>query len=88
MRLLLSVCLALGLALSLCPTPSVAPFPVDDPRAVFNAFIIPWWDRAPLSTRQFLHRHLTGDPLPPEERGARLRYGGPNARGPVFRHRQ
>ena len=74
MRSVLVLCLALGLLLALTPIPRVAPFPVDDPRAVFNPFIIPWWDHVSLSKRQFLHRHLTGDPLPPEGRSSPVRY--------------
>ena len=47
--------------------PNVAPFPAEDPRAVFNAFIIPWWDKQSIQTRRKVHLHWTGDPLPEEE---------------------
>lgn len=49
-------------------TPVVAPFPPEDPRAVFNAFIIPWWPHAPRWLREHIHLHWTGDPLPPDAR--------------------
>ena len=52
----------------------VAPFPPEDPRAVFNAFVIPWWDRSPIGFRRFLHLHLTGEPLgQAEEEAHRLK---------------
>ena len=72
--------LPLLLLLSSCPTPTVAPFPPEDPRSVFNAFVLPWWSAAPYWFRQRLHIHFTGKPLPPEEpresKPVRWRYTG------------
>lgn len=45
----------------------VCPFPEDDPRSVFNPFIVPWWRHAPRPVRSFLHRAVTGQPLPPND---------------------
>lgn len=62
----LLVLLGTLVCLSTLITPSVAPFPPDDPRAVFNAFVMPWWLHVPRWFRQWMHLHFTGRPLPPE----------------------
>ena len=42
----------------------VAPFPADDPRAVLNPLILPWWGSAPIGIRRIAHLIGTGQPLP------------------------
>ena len=68
------------------PEPCTAPFPPDDPRAVFNAFIIPWWQQAPRWLRSHIHVHWTGEPLPPDGRLRRYKPENPLEQQPTYQH--
>lgn len=70
------------------PEPTTAPFPPDDPRAVFNAFIIPWWQQAPRWLRSHIHVHWTGEPLPPDGRIRRYKPASPLEQQPSHHHYQ
>jgi len=54
-----------------------APFPGDDPRAIFNPFIVPWWYQIHPVYRDRAHLRWTGSHLPPEDFLV-----GPHVRGP------
>lgn len=62
----MKTCTLVLFGLSLLVVGCFAPFPADDPRAVFNPLIFPVWDRMGLAARKFIHLTFTGMPLPKE----------------------
>ncbi len=54
---LLRLVLLLFALVTLLPSQVRAPFPPDDPRAVFNAFVIPWWFRYDTALEPLCNKH-------------------------------